>query len=92
MFILTDIHTHDLVYLNVYSLTISTLNIGYFSKYHRLLFSLMVPDEMGSKPGFDSFMFQSCIAVMNWNFLCKLALNELNVTYIITAIMDNINK
>ena len=50
---LTDIHTHDLVYLNVYSLTISTLNIGYiyFSKYHRLLFSLMVPDEMGSKPG-----------------------------------------
>ena len=27
MFILTDIHTHDLVYLNVYLLTISTFNI-----------------------------------------------------------------
>ena len=27
MFLLTDIHTHDSVPLNVYSLTISTLNI-----------------------------------------------------------------
>ena len=27
MFVLTDIHTHDSVHLNVYSLTISTLNI-----------------------------------------------------------------
>ena len=24
-----------------------------------------VPDEMGSKPGSDIFMFQSCIAVIN---------------------------
>ena len=27
MFILTDIHTYDFVYLNVYSLTISPLNV-----------------------------------------------------------------
>ena len=50
MFVLTDIHTHDLVY---------------FSKYHRLFFSWMVLDKMGSKPDFDNFMFQSCIAVIN---------------------------
>ena len=47
--ILTDIHTHNIVFLNVYSQRISTWNIGYFSKYHRLVFSRMVPDEMGSK-------------------------------------------
>ena len=37
-----EIHTHDSVYVYVYSLTISAWNIGYFSKYHRLLFSRMV--------------------------------------------------
>ena len=30
-----------------------------------LVFSRMIPDEMGSKPGSDIFMFQSCIAVIN---------------------------
>ena len=37
MFILTDIQTHNPVYLNVYSLhvTISTWKIGCFGKYHR---------------------------------------------------------
>ena len=51
MFILTDIQTHDLVFLNVYSQRISTWNIGYLSKYmyHRWVFSRIVPDKMGSK-------------------------------------------
>ena len=29
-----------------------------------------VPDEMGNKQGSDIFMFQSCIAVINYNFWC----------------------
>ena len=36
--------------------------------------------KMGSEPGFDIFVFQSCIAVINWNFLCRLALNKLKVS------------
>ena len=59
-------HTHDLAFLNVYSQRISTWNIGYVSKYRHLVFSRMVPDEMGSV----IFMFQSNIAVINKiNFL-----------------------
>ena len=57
MFILTDIDTTDSIYLNVYSRANPKWNIGYFIKYHQLLFSRMVQDEMGSKPGFDIFMF-----------------------------------
>ena len=58
-----DIHTHDSVYLNVYSLTISTLDI--LVNITDCCFSRMVLDEMGSESGFDIFMFQNCIAVIN---------------------------
>ena len=33
MFLLTDTHTHDLVFLNVYSQRIATRDIGYLSKF-----------------------------------------------------------
>ena len=59
MFMLTDIHIHDSVHLNLYSLIISTLNILVNTLYHRLLFYRMVLDEIGNKlkPGFDIFVF-----------------------------------
>ena len=44
---LTDIHTHDSVYLNFY--------VRYFSKYGRLLFSRMVLDKMDSEARFWRF-------------------------------------
>ena len=52
-------------YINVYSLTISTLNILVNITYMYMLFYRMVQDKMGTKPGFDIFVFQSCFAVIN---------------------------
>ena len=51
---LTDIHTHDSVNINVYSVTI-------FNKYHRLLFSRLVLDEMGCKPGLTFLFFKAVL-------------------------------
>ena len=59
MFMLTDIHTHDLVHLNVYLLTISPLNILVNITDH--LFYRIVLDEMVPSPVLTFLCFKAAL-------------------------------